>query len=621
MQNLYSSLSKNMPFSFSPLPPKQKLLTYEILIQAVKVAKEQDNNRSIAYAKSYLTELYAAEQRYDDAIQLTQQAIFHAQIYPEFHNYPELLSRLYWQLGKIFKAQNNSTKALLAYQSAVEYLQKTHKYRNLSKSFRDMEEKVYFELVDLQLQKTARMQAGNEKQSLLEVVLNNIIEPLKKVEIQNYFKDECVTTIGKHKTVAEVKQFLLSRPKTVIFYPLLFKDRFELLLVSGNGEIKQETQIPEECIEGECIEKVKEMINSVSLRLSAPAGNCISDKQKSKIYGWFRKIFDKLEENTTLIIVPHEKLYAIPFAALYDKKDNQFLIEKYPLIITPSIKLTDSRQATLQQSDGHILINGLSANVGGFPALCGMPSEILNTSCLLGDNPKAIEENAFEDCLKIRIEACQNRTHSTKANKTLMQCLKEKGIECHLSENVDILQDQDFTLSNVEEVLINQKIPYSTVHFGTHGVFRGEPNKTYLQTYDKKITMDKLRELIQNNQSFGNQPSDLLTLSACATAVGDERAAFGLASVAIKANVPNVVASLWNVNDKASTELMKLFYMNLVGSSCSESKCTKAEALQKAQIKLLRKGFENVKLQCDEGGKQSIPPYYWAPFLLIGNGL
>jgi CHAT domain-containing protein len=96
---------------------------------------------------------------------------------------------------------------------------------------------------------------------------------------------------------------------------------------------------------------------------------------------------------------------------------------------------------------------------------------------------------------------------------------------------------------------------------------------------------------------------ELLVLSACETASGDDRAALGLAGVALKAGARSAVASLWYVSDQAAGDLIIDFYRNLQSRQLS-----KAQALQAAQRQLIA----NLRFS---------HPAYWAPFLLIGNWL
>ena len=121
-------------------------------------------------------------------------------------------------------------------------------------------------------------------------------------------------------------------------------------------------------------------------------------------------------------------------------------------------------------------------------------------------------------------------------------------------------------------------------------------------TWDGRLGMDRLGEAV-GHARFRDRPIELLTLSACDTAQGDERAALGLAGVAIQAGARSALGTLWSVNDVASAELVGAFYGEL-----HEARSSKAVALQLAQQKILRDA-------------NHAHPYYWAPFLLIGNWL
>ena len=114
--------------------------------------------------------------------------------------------------------------------------------------------------------------------------------------------------------------------------------------------------------------------------------------------------------------------------------------------------------------------------------------------------------------------------------------------------------------------------------------------------------MDAL-ETYMANTKFRKNPIELLTLSACQTAVGDEKAALGLGGIAVKAGARSALATLWYINDYASSKLIQEFYINL-----KDAKNSKAVALQAAQLSLIK----------DARFKH---PSYWAPFLLIGNWL
>lgn len=108
---------------------------------------------------------------------------------------------------------------------------------------------------------------------------------------------------------------------------------------------------------------------------------------------------------------------------------------------------------------------------------------------------------------------------------------------------------------------------------------------------------------MQTRDRPDRSPLELLILSACQTAAGDNRAVLGLAGVAVRSGARSTLGTLWSVEDESTVELMNKFYSEL-----SQPGVTKAEALRQAQLLLLRS--PNYRY-----------PYYWAPFVLVGNWL
>ena len=140
---------------------------------------------------------------------------------------------------------------------------------------------------------------------------------------------------------------------------------------------------------------------------------------------------------------------------------------------------------------------------------------------------------------------------------------------------------------------------YSVVHMATHAQFESDYRRSFLLAYDDVITMDDLED-VMGSQRFSANPVDLLVLSACQTAAGDERAALGLAGVAVKAGARSALASLWSIGDESTARLIAEFYRQLGDGN------GKAAALRGAQL-LLR------------NDERYAHPAYWAPFLMIGD--
>jgi CHAT domain-containing protein len=147
------------------------------------------------------------------------------------------------------------------------------------------------------------------------------------------------------------------------------------------------------------------------------------------------------------------------------------------------------------------------------------------------------------------------------------------------------------------------KIPFRVVHLATHGEFSSEAEKTFVLTWNDRLNVKQLGELLQSREQDIRTPIELLVLSACKTAKGDRRAALGLAGVAVRSRARSTLASLWSVEDSATATFMVSFYQEL-----ARPQITKAEALQKAQLQLLKT-------------PQFRHPFYWAPFVLVGNWL
>lgn len=168
------------------------------------------------------------------------------------------------------------------------------------------------------------------------------------------------------------------------------------------------------------------------------------------------------------------------------------------------------------------------------------------------------------------------------------------------------LIDQDFTKTKIEQEVSSED--YRIVHLATHGQFSSQLEKTFILAWDNEINIQKLREILQTREQIIGRsydipsPIELLVLSACETAAGDKRATLGLAGVAVRSGARSTLASLWKVDDKSTAILMGKFYEELA----KNPNITKSEALRRAQQHVL---------------KIKVHPFYWAPYVLVGNWL
>jgi CHAT domain-containing protein len=162
------------------------------------------------------------------------------------------------------------------------------------------------------------------------------------------------------------------------------------------------------------------------------------------------------------------------------------------------------------------------------------------------------------------------------------------------------LVNREFLAANFETKLQEQQ--FSIVHVASHGEFGNDVENTFLLTFDDKLSLDRVNQMIGVFR-FRDDPLELLTLSACDTAAGDDRAALGLAGIAIKAGARSALATLWNINDQATVGLVLDFYRELKNPAIS-----RVVALQRAQLKLI----DNPRYE---------HPGYWSAFLMINNWL
>ena len=172
-----------------------------------------------------------------------------------------------------------------------------------------------------------------------------------------------------------------------------------------------------------------------------------------------------------------------------------------------------------------------------------------------------------------------------------------KEIKSEVSKSEELL-NQQFTEKNLQNKL--QTVPFSVVHLATHGEFSSDAEKTFILTWDKLVKVKEFDNLLRVSDKNRFSGIELLVLSACQTAEGDKRAALGLAGIAMRAGVRSTLATLWSIDDRSTTDVMTEFYRQLkVGVN-------KAEALQRAQLAVFAK---------------EKAPYFWAPYVLVGNWL
>lgn len=394
-------------------------------------------------------------------------------------------------------------------------------------------------------------------QEQIEPIYRHLVSLLLQVPSQNHLKQ--ARNVIESLQLAELENFFriaclnakVEQIDTVIekddrtvavIYPIILPDRLAVIVsLPGQPLQSYSTNVSQADVES-TIDQMRQALN--------PA---ISSRRRFRlsqtIYDWLiqpveTQLVDK--GTKTLVFVLDGVLRNIPMAALYDGQ--QYLIEKYSVALTPGLQLLEPR--SLKQVQLRSLSGGLTEARQGFSAL------------------PAVEEEVKE-----------------------------------ISTNIpsEILLNEKFTRSALEKRI--KALPFAIFHLATHGQFSSQAEDTFLLTWDERLDVNTLSQLLKTREEKNAAPIELLVLSACQTASGDKRAALGLAGLAVRSGVRSTIATLWSVKDQSTAELMVEFYRHLV-----QIKGNRAEALRQAQLFLLQQD----KYQ---------HPYFWAPFVLVGNWL
>lgn len=328
-------------------------------------------------------------------------------------------------------------------------------------------------------------------------------------------------------------------PTAAIVYIIPLESRLELLVETKSGLKKVTVDVPSRRL----MDQARLFRHHVERRTTY-----FFKGHGEALYAWIIEPIKKIleaDDVDTLVFVPDGALRNVPMAALFDGE--KYLIEQYAVAVAPGLSLIESQEATSPNS--RFLFSGLAAERHGFPGL-----------------PAVVQEAEL----------------------------------ISKSFSPTVLMDGTFLKDDLENIFLRNDYRY--VHIASHGQFSGRADSTFVLTYDGFLTLDDLENLIRPS-SYRGAPVELLTLSACQTAAGDDKAALGLAGVAIKAGCRAALATLWFVSDQASALMVDEFYRALAKPGTS-----KAKALQHAQTVL-------------RNDPRFRHPRYWAPYLMIGNWL
>jgi CHAT domain-containing protein/Tfp pilus assembly protein PilF len=367
--------------------------------------------------------------------------------------------------------------------------------------------------------------------------------------------------------------------KAVLLYPLILDDRIELILTTPDSPpIRRTVQVPKKQL-NETIAAFRSALLDRTSDAKTPA---------QQLYNWLIKPLEadlKAADAQTLIYAPDGQLRYIPLAALYDGE--QWLVQRYRINNITAASLTDLNSKPQYEHGSAV------------------PLQVLAGAFATGRYSFTVGGQSFD-----------------------FAGLPFAGVEVeNLAKTVPTttkLIDTAFT----PQVTVPKMDDYTIVHLATHAAFVvGTPDDSFI------LFGNGDRITLRDIQTWSLKNVDLVVLSACETGLGGKlgngEEILGLGYQMQRAGARAAIASLWTVDDGGTQALMNTFYANL-----KKGNTTKVEALRQAQIALIT--GDSTALGKDRGlgveqrDRTDVPPqvanrlshpYYWAPFILIGNGL
>ncbi|MBI4782401.1 MAG: CHAT domain-containing protein [Oscillatoriophycideae cyanobacterium NC_groundwater_1537_Pr4_S-0.65um_50_18] len=457
-------------------------------------------------------------------------------------NAADIAYRWHWQLGRLLKQQGDVAGAIVAYDAAIDELQ------FLRNDLVAVNREVQFSLRDSvepvyrqSVELLLQSQTPVDEQTLDKA--RQRVEALQLAELDNFFRESCLNTT----TVLLDKVVDQDNPTTAILYPIILPDQLQVI-VKVPGQSLHHYAVSQSQAE------VESILTKLRQSLTEPATIAEVKSLSQQVHSWLiQPIESELERSgiKTLVFVLDGAFRSVPMAALYDGK--QYLIEKYAVALSPGLQLLNPEP--IAQEKLQVLAAGLvqpPLEFQNFPPLPEIQSEFNSISAA--------------------------------------------GVP------ITTLLDQDFTSRTLENQ-VNQAT-FNILHLATHGQFSSRAEDTFILAADGPINVTQFDTFLRRRDETRSPAIELLVLSACQTAAGDNRATLGLAGAAVRAGARSTLASLWNIGDRSTAILIGEFYKEL-----ATSRVTKAEALRRAQVILLKQ-YPNYSR-----------PSYWTAYVLVGNWL
>lgn len=510
-----------------------------LLASAIQQSRNLGDKRAEAYALKSLGGLYEETRQWSEAQDLTQQGLALAQS----SNASEITYSLEWQLGRLLKAKKDINGAIAAYDTAVETLKSLRRDLVVNKDVVNQDVQFNFrDSVEPVYRQSVELLLQSQQGKPDEKILEKArerIEALQIAELDDFFQEACL----QGKKVALDQMVDQDSSKAAILYPIILADELQVIVKIPKQPLQSySNQISQTEVEKLLVELRRNLVN--------PTATKIVQSQSQEVYNWLLKPIESQLQTSgvdTLVFVLDGALRNLPMAALYDGK--RYLVEKYAIALSVGLQLLNPKPLVQQQ------LRALTAG------LTQPPPRFSSYGPLLGI------KSEFDGITKAGVSTTR-------------------------------LLDGDFKKKNLESKI--GATSFNIVHLATHGQFSSRLEDTFILDFDGQINVKDFDTLFR---SQGKAVVELLVLSACQTAAGDNRAALGLAGAAVRAGARSTIASLWQIDDESTAMFVSAFYQQL-----KSGKITKAEAVHRAQLHLLKHPNYHA-------------PSFWSAYVLIGNWL
>jgi len=521
----------------------------ELLTQALQQSQLLNDRRAYAYALGYLGMLHEKQGNLDRAQRLTEESLL-ILLEPlsssEPLASPETVYQWQWQLGRILESRGEANSAIAAYDSALKTLPSL--LEDLTKTNNPDLQFSFRENVEPVYRALVGLMLHSEDNSSPTLGqlrrATDLMASFHLAELENFLRCQLAT----QEFINIAKQEIDST--AAVIYPMILENRLAVVLKLPDSDRLHHHSID---LDRETVsEKLAALRQAVEERSLPPEGLKLSQE----VYDWLIQPFETElppDQIKTLVFVLDSSFRDIPMAALHDGQE--YVVKKYAVALAPGLHLLKPQPS--ENAELGVLTFGLSKVRRNFPP-----------------------HRNFSGLPAVEVELAK--------------------IQEQIPEQSQILLNEKFTSATLQERVSTE--PFPIVHLATHGKLSADIDRTFFLAWDKRVRIYDLLNMLQSRSQTIPKVIELLVLSACETAGGDGRATLGLAGIAFRSGAHSTIASLWRVNDESTSLLMGTFYKELVEN---HDTITKAEALQRAQISLIDKGYD--------------APRFWAPYILVGN--